>query len=260
MNPPDEQTKRNRRFAHLTRLFAPSNPSHPTQTSTSLDPDSFFSDASIRQRCPHLFDHYITQLTPPVERSAPFAGSVTLVERMYYDIDEREFVERVNGFGRSAEVEHGGDGDEDEEPVQEFDSDDEEGRQFYEDARRRRVIQKRIDASLESVSIERVASQINYSNQESNSPETRLEMRQELMRIMKERFLDGLESEFFDYEAVDGDEGLDDYEDVMREAQERYFDEVGGEELEGEGKRRSRKEWMDVWEGKGSVNEEEYDY
>jgi hypothetical protein len=48
--------------------------------------------------------------------------------------------------------------------------------------------------------------------------------RQELITAMRERFLDGLDAEFVNYQEIDTDERLDHFVERERELQEQWFD------------------------------------
>lgn len=48
--------------------------------------------------------------------------------------------------------------------------------------------------------------------------------RQELITAMRERFLDGLDAEFVNYEEIDADERLDHFVERERELQDQWFD------------------------------------
>eukprot|EP00045_Choanoeca_perplexa_P015658 m.200089 g.200089 ORF g.200089 m.200089 type:complete len:287 (-) comp17049_c0_seq6:3015-3875(-) len=54
--------------------------------------------------------------------------------------------------------------------------------------------------------------------------EERLRLQTEFERMMQERFLAGLDSEFVDYATIDTDETLDDLKTLTRDAEEAWFD------------------------------------
>ncbi|KAJ3007807.1 UNVERIFIED_CONTAM: Coiled-coil domain-containing protein 97 [Siphonaria sp. JEL0065] len=189
---------------------------------------------------------------------------------MYHDIDEREYLEKLGRIDCDAEEreklkvsqhEH------DDDDFEEFDSDDEDGILAHQ----QRVVQKALTRSLDARNEfgNSVGTQTgNDEPHEDVSIEERGILRQELVKIMKERFLDGKDGEFFDYSFVDDNSELDDMEAVTRDVQERYFDQDVERGLEGEGEsvvggkgmHRTRMEWAAVWEAKGSVNDGDYDY
>ncbi|KAI9353643.1 coiled-coil domain-containing protein-domain-containing protein [Obelidium mucronatum] len=259
-----EQTKRNRRFKHLQSL------AQDPSTKPSTDPAFYFSDYAMRTRDPALFDQFIGRHIPSSERQRPFSNSVPLVDRMFHDIDEREYLEKlgvdVDGVasGPKAKLE------EEVADDVEFDSDDEDGRIMHQRAR----VQNALNRSLEH---ERYQPQVQSQQEhgeyvEEVSLEERNVLRLELVRIMKERFLDGRDGEFFDYAFVDDDSDLDDMDTATRDAQEEYFDKEeefddqgmndgeAGVSTESGGKGRTRTEWAAVWAEKGSVNNAEYDF
>ncbi|ORY36871.1 hypothetical protein BCR33DRAFT_721798 [Rhizoclosmatium globosum] len=265
-----QQTKRNRRFAYLSRLH-----SDPSSHSTS-DPSFFFSDSAIRSRAPHLFDNYISRYIPPSEKQKPFEASVKLVDRMYFDMDEREYLEALGVDMEGNEIPLD---DLELREEEEFDSDDEEGRLNYQDTLRRQKVQRALNRSLGQT-----RAPTGKEEYQEVSVEERQRLREELVTIMKERFLDGGDAEFFDYSFVDDDEELDDLKVMERDVQERYFDGMDGDsptdDVEngqidtgsssmsvendgrriGSGNRRTKQEWANVWDTQGSVNDAEYDY
>ncbi|KAJ3229364.1 hypothetical protein HDU81_005426 [Chytriomyces hyalinus] len=266
------QAKRNRRFTYLSRLA--SDPS----TVSATDPAFYFSDTAMRMRDPQLFDFYVGRHVPESERTQPFATSVSLVDRIFHSVDERAYFEQlgvdVEMFGNApagpnAFVAAAAAVEETTEDVEELESDDEEGKQAYEEKRRRRVVQAALSRSLvvQSSGGGGVTPQPHNTNGEASAEDAdtnvdREELRKEFIRIMKERFLDGRDQEFFDYTHVDENSEFDDFVEVGRDAEERYFDEEGGMEKVGEDKSpvvRSTAEWENAW-NQGSVNSGEYDY
>ncbi|KAJ3406176.1 hypothetical protein HDU80_011782 [Chytriomyces hyalinus] len=191
-----------------------------------------------------------------------------------------------------------------EEEIEEFESDDEEGKQEYEDKRRRRVVQAALSRSL-VVQMRggggggggggdggggggggdgggggggEIPQDATTNGEHASTEDTdatnyfdRDELRNEFVRIMKEKFLDGRDQEFFDYSHVDENSEYDDFVEVGRDAEERYFDEegvVGGVEQQQQQQQfggdkspvvRSTAEWANAW-NQGSVNNVEYDY
>ncbi|CEG36765.1 Uncharacterized conserved protein [Plasmopara halstedii] len=51
------------------------------------------------------------------------------------------------------------------------------------------------------------------------------ERRQQLIEIMKHRFLSGMDSEYVNYAEIDANEELDDLDEMQRDAEDRYFAE-----------------------------------
>ncbi|KAI8608845.1 hypothetical protein BC830DRAFT_1153563 [Chytriomyces sp. MP71] len=182
-----------------------------------------------------------------------FAPETGLVDRVFWGMDEARFLASAGvPLSEATRLE-----DEELEEVEEVESDDENGR--------RRIVQRALSRSLlVSVGCRRVVEEVDVEERER--------LRAEFVRIMRERWLDGRETAFYDYSGVDLDEGLDDFGVIGREAEERYFDtgpeaeeglvegvaEVHGE-VSQEWDRRSKADWADVWK-RGSVNDAEYDY
>lgn len=50
---------------------------------------------------------------------------------------------------------------------------------------------------------------------------------EDLTRVMQEKFLSGMDSEYVDYERIDNDAALDDdwMPEITRDAEDKYFDE-----------------------------------
>lgn len=103
-------------------------------------------------------------------------------------------------------------------------------------------------------------------------------LRQEFVLLMKQRFLDGLDSQF-DYSLVDFDEDLDDLEQEDRDVEDRYFDaededddeDDDGEILDGAlsprrrtaraaGMRMNYDERVQAWENSAQNGTDQYDY
>ncbi|KAJ1973489.1 hypothetical protein H4R35_004092 [Dimargaris xerosporica] len=54
-----------------------------------LRPSGYFSDAALQQRDPVLYHQYKGRYQTAAERTTPFAAGTSLVDRMYYDIDQQ---------------------------------------------------------------------------------------------------------------------------------------------------------------------------
>ncbi|KAI8831321.1 coiled-coil domain-containing protein-domain-containing protein [Chytriomyces cf. hyalinus JEL632] len=274
------QTKRNRRYTYLSKLAT--DPS----TVSATDPAFYFSDTAMRMRDPQLFDFYVGRHIPESERTQPFASTVSLVDRIFHSVDERAYFEQlgvdVEIFGNAPPGTNvGAVAVEDaEEEIEEFESDDEEGKQEYEDKRRRRVVQAALSRSLvvqmrgggggviPQDATTNGEAMLRTSTEDADANLDRDELRKEFIRIMKEKFLDGRDQEYFDYSHVDENSEYDDFVAVGRDAEERYFDEeVGGGGVEQQQQQggdkspvvRSTAEWANAW-NQGSVNNVEYDY
>ncbi|KAJ3119241.1 Coiled-coil domain-containing protein 97 [Physocladia obscura] len=281
----DEQTKRNRRFVYLGQLH-----SDPAAVSTA-DPAFYFSDHAMRTRDPSLFDYFVARHIPLNERNKPFEPAVGLVDRIYHSIDEQTFFDALPlssaGYtGSSNDPTYNNNclqSHRDNElllafDAEEFESDDEQGRMDYQLRIQRRVIQRALTRSISnpqppppdltltarSSNMPRAEDSLEQSGSDEYVSEAdRKQLRAELVKIMKERFLDGKDVEYFDYSFVDDNPDYDDLAVVSQEAEERYFDESGSvENADGVQKLvpRSKSEWQVLWETQGSVNNNEYDY
>ncbi|KAJ3218677.1 hypothetical protein HDU67_004459 [Dinochytrium kinnereticum] len=167
---------------------------------------------------------------------------------------------------------------ESDEDTEEFDSDDEEGRaqaKARKEARKARHLSRSQNPPQHTTAIAppkpilrrqppppRAPSPPRQQPQRDNGPPTlsfdeREELRVEFIRIIKERFLAGLD-ESFDYSRVDANEAFDDLGQMERDAEDAYFDSEEPEGLE-----EGRVGVGRVGYGRASVvvvGEEEYDY
>ncbi|KAJ9072043.1 hypothetical protein DSO57_1031259 [Entomophthora muscae] len=156
---------KNRRFNYITQV---------------LDGEGYFSENAIQIREPELFSTIFGKL----KDHAPFGADVSLIDRMYYDIDLSNAQQRLQTYK-----------DVEDDAFEEEEEDEEEEKE---------------DQSVSS----------NEGENDSGSESDALE---ELIRLAKEIFLDGNDSTF-DYSLVDHNELYDDIAAVNQEMQERYFD------------------------------------
>jgi hypothetical protein len=67
-------------------------------------------------------------------------------------------------------------------------------------------------------SMTEISEEISQQQVEDIEDEEREELEQEFIKIMKEKFINGEDSKFFDYRQVDEDESLDDIKQQQRDA------------------------------------------
>ncbi|RUS26891.1 coiled-coil domain-containing protein-domain-containing protein [Jimgerdemannia flammicorona] len=214
----------------------------------------YFDDEAMQLREPALYEHYVGQYIPEEERNAPFAEEINLVERVLSDIDRGWAEERVRREREEAM--------EEEEEEEEQEEEEEEGEEEEDSAlMRENGNGSRVDKPVRrkyGVPNGEVAHDLARDNdmdvlsshregeegdkQEGNeqemvddkenvkpafpsiSEEERQELRDEFVRIMEERFLDGEDNEF-DYSTVDFNEEYDDMDQQHMDLQDKYFDE-----------------------------------
>ncbi|KAJ3105207.1 hypothetical protein HDU97_008361 [Phlyctochytrium planicorne] len=307
----------------------------------------YFSDASLKTKAPDLFEFYIGRHIPDSEKRQPFASDMSLVERMYHNIDEREFQSMLRNLPQEAIDAMNEDIDapetatweplsevdlntlrqgipealqalfgaaatkmnvqtsleeSDGEDTEEFDSDDEEAKNAAKARKleRRRLAQSRetfvkmsragiaqapsltqgsssatsstsqpsqqstnnSTGSFPNVTLASATTSQNASTsfgtsqpsststasastatttlaQTNSEPSTlpsatsirdRSLLRDEFVRLMKERFLSGLDKEFNYSALVDSNDAFDDLDMMSRDAEDAYFDEEEEEE------------------------------
>ncbi|CAO3614454.1 unnamed protein product [Cunninghamella blakesleeana] len=161
-----------------------------------LRPEEYFSDDSIQLRYPILHQEYIGQYIPKEEKYAPFNDDMTLVDRVYHGMDNRYVQEEYKRYKRSEEETFEEEEDDDEEEEEEEESNDDEKFDNMDD---------------EGLII------------------AREQKRNELIRLLEERWLDGLD-DTFDYSTVDNNELYDDLIQLNQDLQDQYFDEESEEE------------------------------
>ncbi|KAJ3387199.1 hypothetical protein HDU84_000987 [Entophlyctis sp. JEL0112] len=294
-NPAATAAVRNRRFVFVSRLEAANADSGPLHPTVAAHAD-YFSLQSIRARRPHVYALYLGAASLPASQ-AQFPDSMGLVDRILSNMDHRAYLDAVGDGVLTAAPAAAGETaprlqptpDNDEGSVEEFDSDDDEGRLEYEDRMRRKMVRQALERSLsQSVApLARDCDDMGSTSTDSTSDrhqDSQAEMEAHIVRIMRERFIAGGDAEFFDYSCVDNDPAFDDWNTVERDAQEIYFDTDGNENSEGGSdvqgehddkcadmadtfaslsytrRTRSKAEWPAVWENGRSVNNLEYDY
>ncbi|KAJ8656409.1 hypothetical protein O0I10_007977 [Lichtheimia ornata] len=182
---PQQRIVSNRRYEYLKR---------------HLRESSYFSDDSMQQREPVLYEQYVGQYQSEQEKTMPFANDVTLVQRVLSNIDRHYASEQV----RKQKI------IEEEQFEEEEESEDEE-----EDVQDTPMSDDRTGALPSNQPAE---------DTQHEEAEFRESQRQELIRLLEERFLAGKDPEF-DYSKVDMNEAYDDLTQQGQDMEDRYFDE-----------------------------------
>ncbi|KAH7476208.1 hypothetical protein KRP22_000050 [Phytophthora ramorum] len=159
--------------------------------------DRYFSDAMMQQRSPALFHFYLGQYRG-LESGAP-PGEKTLSSFLMDTCQRSEMEAR-----RVAEQETWGP----------FRTEDEKQEQ------------SRLQRLYEEVTVEEEEEE--EDDEEDPTVHSMDERRQQLVEIMSTRFLNGEDAEYVNYAEIDADETLDDFDEMQRDAEDRYFaDEAG---------------------------------
>ncbi|KAI8354204.1 coiled-coil domain-containing protein-domain-containing protein [Blakeslea trispora] len=171
------QLAQNRRYQFLRQILRHSD---------------YYSDESIRLREPVLYDQYVGQHIPAQEKTKPFEKDMTLVSRIFSNMDQK-YVHDSLDQQRVL----------DEEQFEEEEDDDESEDEMI--ASSTPAVNQENDMSLEE------------------TIEFREEQRLELIRLLEEKFLAGQDD--FDYDDVDYNEAYDDLYQQEMDIQDKYFDE-----------------------------------
>ncbi|GMF65482.1 unnamed protein product [Phytophthora lilii] len=180
---------KNRRYRRLQQMLG----------SDSADEDRYFSDAMMQQRSPALFHFYLGQYLGLNRGATPAAvdnGEQTLSSFLMDTCQRSEMEAR-----RVAEQDTWG--------------------KF-----------RPADEKQEQSRIERLYEEDNVVEEEEDEEEEEEEepnaisvdeRRQQLVEIMSARFLNGEDGEYVNYAEIDADETLDDFDEIQRDAEDRYF-------------------------------------
>ncbi|KAG7400309.1 hypothetical protein PHYBOEH_006249 [Phytophthora boehmeriae] len=181
-------TVKNRRYRRLQQLL---------QSTEGDADDRYFSDAMMQQRSPALFHFYLGQFTGMHKTAAAPADSETQsLSSFLIDTCQRSQLEAR----RVAEQETWG----------QFSAVDEK----QEQSRLQRLYED--DGAVEEEEEEE-------EEEEDADDISVAERRQQLIEVMSTRFLQGDDGEYVDYAKIDADETLDDWEEMQRDAEDKYF-------------------------------------
>ncbi|ORY98082.1 coiled-coil domain-containing protein-domain-containing protein [Syncephalastrum racemosum] len=209
-------TIHNRRFAYMK---------------LHLRDTAYFSDESMQQRDPVLFEQYIGQHLTESEKAAPYGNDVNLVQRILTNIDRHYADEQVK-------QQHDIENEQFEEEEEEDESDDESDTVMQSAPSSASIASTPAPATTSSrperemltpSSDENVLDGLpSQQTQDAELTESMLafreEQRLEFVRLMEERFLAGKDPDF-DYAQVDLDEAYDDLKQQEQDFQDKYFDD-----------------------------------
>ncbi|KAF1331484.1 hypothetical protein FI667_g4224, partial [Globisporangium splendens] len=227
---------KNRRYRRLQQLLegakVAQDPSQPDAKEANAD-DWYFSDAMMQQRNPALFHFHLGQYLPSSSsanggdcsgsRPQPHDGDKSetlnpeelLLSSFLLNTNDRREMEmrraleqrtwgKFTGHDVDAAAQRKKDlyeqDEEEEEEGEEDSSSDEEEKHNDDDD----------DAN--------VAADVDVSAAAMH------ERRQHLVELMAQRFLHGHDGQYVDYAAIDGNEALDDLDQMQRDAEDAYFD------------------------------------
>ncbi|CAG8576980.1 3179_t:CDS:2 [Ambispora gerdemannii] len=207
----------------------------------NLENTSYFSDEAMEMREPLLYEEYIGKYIPEEERYPPFSDEVDLVERIYYDIDQNNIRERLQ-YQKMIQEEQmqEEEDDEDEENEKEYKSAENEAKtvanlaklHITDDEKEKTIISddeiikqqaKEVDTNEEMNNNQRHSNSNIDKNIENLSTEELNELREELIDIMRGKFISGNDTEF-DYDQIDYNEEFDNTDQETNDIQDNYFD------------------------------------
>ncbi|KAI7856091.1 coiled-coil domain-containing protein-domain-containing protein [Circinella umbellata] len=198
--PQEERTQRkiihNRRYEYLKR---------------HLHGSSYFSDESMQQLDPVLYEQFIGQHLTQDEKDHPYDPEENLVQRLLGNMDRRNAHEQVQ---RQKLI------DEEQFEEEDEDSEDEDGDlKMGESTYNNNNIM--VTDEEETERVER-----DEENEEDieKMMAFREQQRLELVRLLEERFLSGKDTKF-DYTTVDKNEAYDDIAQQEQDIHDQYFDE-----------------------------------
>ncbi|KAI9007117.1 coiled-coil domain-containing protein-domain-containing protein [Gaertneriomyces semiglobifer] len=207
---------------YLTQLLAPPTPSKAQIRNRRLTylaqnaASSYFSDASFKEREPALYEEYIGQHIPELERQAAFPDEMTLVQRLYANIDRASYEEEMRREESQAQ-----------ESYEEFDSESEGDGSDNEGTTR--LSNDNHHDSRKMVPVEN--DEESHEDHEELSPEERETLAEEFRNLMRRRFAEGKDAEF-DYNEVDNDPQYDQSDEFQRDQAEAYFDSEEANEFD----------------------------
>ncbi|GAN07004.1 coiled-coil domain-containing protein 97-like [Mucor ambiguus] len=193
-----------------------------------LRDSDYYSDESIQLREPILYDQFIGQYIPARERVQPFDNDMTLVNRIFSNMD-RKFVDDHLYEQKIRDEEQFE--EEDEEEEEEENDEMEKSTPVVLTKKKRNGDIEMKEATLSNVEEEDADSQSEVDRDEGEEIEADLEFREEqraeLIRLLEEKFLAGKDE--FDYDLVDFNESVyqdyDDLEQLEQDIHDHYFDE-----------------------------------
>ncbi|KAI8991711.1 coiled-coil domain-containing protein-domain-containing protein [Mycotypha africana] len=190
----------------------------------------YFSDESIQLREPVLYEEYIGQYVPDKEKYKPFDKEMTLVSRIYNNMDRKYVDDHVQMQKAILDEQF------EEEEEDEFE-DEKEKENVADESLRSAQSSERLNEAEPQDSMTYNATD-NMEEEPMNEEEERErlekemeelmlfreEKRNELLRLLEEKFLAGKDKDFR-YEQVDYNEDYDDLRQLEEDMQDRYFEE-----------------------------------
>ncbi|KAH6573615.1 hypothetical protein BASA62_002875 [Batrachochytrium salamandrivorans] len=208
---------RNRRLQYLTQL-------------ANVD-DDYLSINAMRDREPEIYQEFVGRFITDEELNRPFPDEMRLVDRILHDVDNTAFLSHlgIDLYDRTrSRVSTSNLRDQDETsmdengaPIIEYDSDHDP-----ED-----IVGKLPTGTTSTPHLRNATKDttncIPYSDETVSPEDVTLEDRKllsiEFSRIMRERFIDGLD-DTFDYSVVDDNDAYDNLDAVGADAEDQYFD------------------------------------
>ncbi|CAO0794209.1 unnamed protein product [Mucor circinelloides] len=181
----------------------------------------YYSDESIQLREPILYDQFIGQYIPARERAKPFDNDMTLVNRIFSNMD-RKFVDD-HLYEQKIK-------DEEQYEEEEEEEEDDEGDEVEKSTPVVLTKKKGKDIEMKEATLSDEDDDEDIQGEEEDDVEDmkaetefREEQRAELIRLLEEKFLAGKDE--FDYDQVDYNEEYDDLQQMEQDIHDRYFDE-----------------------------------
>ncbi|KAF1803351.1 coiled-coil domain-containing protein-domain-containing protein [Mucor lusitanicus] len=198
-----------------------------------LRDSDYYSDESIQLREPVLYDQFIGQYIPARERAKPFDNDMTLVNRIFSNMDRKFVDDHLHEQKIKDEEQFEEEEEEDEEEEEEEEEDDMEKSTPVVVTKKKNkedVEMKEATLSNENEEEDEDSQDDEDSQKAADEDEDieadlgfREEQRAELIRLLEEKFLAGKDE--FDYDQVDYNEDYDDLQQLEQDIHDRYFDE-----------------------------------
>mmetsp|Transcript_18117 Transcript_18117/g.30263 ORF Transcript_18117/g.30263 Transcript_18117/m.30263 type:complete len:298 (+) Transcript_18117:91-984(+) len=186
----------------------------------------YFSDHQMHERAPEVYQSLLGRFCEQERKMAMDSDTIIKEKEVTDSIEEEHDTESSDDDGCGKEDQETDSGDQESEA----DDADDEGEETYEaqaaaflerERREQMKDEKRLatwhaDGHNKSPCRSRLARQLPAAEVQHQ--------REVLLQTMRERFIDGLDSDWFDYRQVDNNAEYDDLEKESRDAEERWFD------------------------------------
>jgi hypothetical protein len=163
----------------------------------------YFSMESMETRDPYMYQHYFGKRATSQRNPAAASSQTKLSDYLLYAMDKsdrQQAVLREEARIRARDI------------VEEEDDDDSDVDESEDEEEMEEDVDDENGQSKEAPDV-----------MDSEQSVLRQDLQDEFVRMMREKWLDGLEN--FDYSVVDDNEALDDIDQISKDAQDRYFDE-----------------------------------